>query len=49
MWEEASGEARFIGVWGARWDVSSSDIDLLSGQDRPVKIDFENFSHAFFG
>ena len=43
----ASGEARFIGVWGARWDVSSSHIDLLSGIDRPGKIDFENFLWDF--
>ena len=49
MWYSAVDKAHNIGVWGARWDVSSSDIDLLSGQDRPVKIDFENFSHAFFG
>ena len=49
MWSEAGDKAHNIGVWGARWHVSSSDIDLLSGQDRPMKIDFENFFSAFFG
>ena len=33
---------------GARWDVSSSHIDLLSGINRPAKIDFENFLSDFF-
>ena len=34
---------------GARQDVSLSDIDLLSGQDCPMKIDFEIFLVHFWG
>ena len=32
---------------GARWDVSSSHIDLLSGINRPAKIDLYNFFSDF--
>ena len=38
-----------MGIWGARWGLSTGQTTILSGNYRPAKIDLENFRSGIFG